>query len=50
MSDEIDYPAGTRLLFWANRRTGIGVHELYCFVPFRWLVILVDRLAGKPPI
>lgn len=43
------YPLGTRLLFWANRRSGVGVYELYECRPFRWLITLLDSLAGKAP-
>ena len=43
------YSPGARLLFWAHRRTGLGVHELYCWRPFRWAMTLADKLAGKPP-
>ena len=44
-----DYSPGARLLFAAHRATGIGVHQLYGFAPFRWAMTLADKLCGKPP-
>lgn len=41
--DGRSYPRGTRLLFWLHRWTGLGVHELYVFLPVRWVVKLLDR-------
>jgi hypothetical protein len=44
-----EYPWGARLLFWAHRKTGMGVQELYEVSPFRWLITALDNLSGKPP-
>lgn len=49
MDGDEGYSPGARLLFWAHRITGIGVHQIYCFAAFRWAMILADRFAGKPP-
>lgn len=42
-----DYPAGARLLFWVSKKTGVGIHQLYCFLPFRFAMTLADKLEGK---
>ena len=43
------YPVGARLLFWLNKQTGVGVQQLYDVAPLRWLIILLDKIDGRPP-
>ena len=44
------YPWGTRLLLRVHTLTGFGVHEIYSFLPLRWVINALDKLAGTPPI
>ena len=44
------YPLGTRLMLAVSKRTGIGPHQLCGWSLFRWVIIVLDSLCGKPPI
>lgn len=43
----MDYPPGTRLLFWLSRRLNVGVHQLYARRPVRFAITVLDKLGGK---
>lgn len=43
----MDCPTGTRLLLWASRRSGVGVHQFYAKRPVRLLITALDKLDGR---